>query len=330
MDALFPIEIIGTASYVPDKVLDNQHFAEYLETDDEWIVSRTGIRERRQAAPDQATSDLGLMAAKGAIKDAGLQSEEIDLIICATATGDHQFPATATMIQDGLTSKPIPAFDVGAACAGFLYATSIAVGQIASGAFKNVLVVGAETLTRFSDREDRTTCVLFGDAAGAAVFTRSKVPTRGVLHMELGCDGSRKDLIWVPAGGSRMPASANSVAERLHFLRMRGREVYKFAVVKMQELIDRGLTHAGLSADDVKLLIPHQSNLRIIELVRQKMGLPADKVSINIDRFGNTSSASIPMALDEARRSGRVKEGDVVMLIALGAGLSWATIMLRL
>jgi 3-oxoacyl-[acyl-carrier-protein] synthase-3 len=330
MSKPIPLELRGTGSYVPDEVIRNEHFAGYLETNDDWIVTRTGIKERRRAAAHETTSTMGALAARKALDNAGLTVKDVDAIVCATATGDCQFPATAAFIQHALGTREVPAFDVGAACAGFLYGTMVAAGFIASGAYRNVLVVGAETLTRFADPEDRRTIVLFGDAAGAAVFGPSSDPQRGILHYEMGCDGSKTELIWVPAGGARLGTSAATVAERLQFMRMRGREVYKFAVVKMLELIERALDATGLTPDDLKLVVPHQSNLRIIDSVREKMGLPHEKLAVNIDRFGNTSAASVIMALDEHRRNGTLRPGDCVLMIAIGAGLTWGTIVARL
>ncbi len=330
MTQRFPIRFLGTGSYLPKEIRTNQYFADYLDTSDEWIVTRTGIRERRVAAADEATSTMGIHAAQRALEDAELGIDDIDVIICATATGDHQFPATATFIPAGLGGRGIPAFDIGAACAGFLHATSIAAAMITSGLYKTALVVGAETLTRFTDAQDRGTAILLGDAAGAAVIARSDNPDQGILYCELGCDGSRADHIIVPAGGSRLPASQTTVAERLHFMKMRGREVFKFAVNKLQELTDRSLKETGLSPDDLKLVIQHQSNLRIIESAREKLGLPREKVVVNIDRYGNTSAASVIMGFDEARREGTLQEGDYVLLLALGGGLTWAVMVVRL
>ena len=330
MTQRFPIRLLGTGSYLPEEIRTNQHFVDYLDTSDEWIVTRTGIRERRVAAEDEATSTMGIHAGRRALEDAGLGIEDIDVIICATATGDHQFPATATFIQAGLGGEGIPSFDVAAACAGFLHATSIAATMITAGLYETALVLGAEALTRFTDPQDRGTAILLGDAAGAAVIARSDNPEQGILYCELGCDGNRADHIIVPAGGSRLPASATTVAERLHFMKMRGREVYKFAVNKLQELTDRSLEKTGLSPDDLKLVIQHQSNLRIIESAREKLGLPREKVVVNIDRYGNTSAASVIMGLDEARRDGTLQEGDYILLLALGGGLTWAVMVVRL
>ncbi|MEK6676343.1 MAG: beta-ketoacyl-ACP synthase III [Planctomycetota bacterium] len=327
-----PIEIRGMGVYVPEEVVRNSHFAAYLDTSDDWIVPRTGIRERRKAAPNECTSTMAAEASRKALADAGMTIDDIDLIVCATATGDCPFPATATFIQAALGGhkREIPAFDVGGACAGFLYGLATAGAMITAGLFRRALVIGAETLTRYADPEDRRTIVLFGDAAGATVIQRCNDPDRGVLYCELGCDGTHTDLIIVPAGGSRRFTSESTMAERLQFMRMKGREVYKFAVTKMVELIERALDKLKLTPEDIKLVVPHQSNLRIIESVQEKIGFPREKVAVNIERFGNTSAASIPMALEEHRRNGTVKEGDLVLLIAMGAGFAWGTIVIRL
>lgn len=327
---ILPIRFVGSGSYVPEEVITNQHFADYLDTSNEWIVTRSGIRERRRAAPDQFTSTLSTLAARKALDDAGLKATDLDLIICATATGDCPFPATAAFIQAQLEAPQAGAFDISAACAGYLHAMNIAAGFIGAGMYERILVIGAETLSRFLNPQDRGTVVLFGDAAGAAIVTRANRPDQGVLYYEMGCDGTRTDHICVPAGGSRMPASTTTAAENLHTMHMRGREVYKFAVTKMEELIDRALDKTGITPADLKLLIPHQSNLRIIELVRKRMELPEKKVAINIDRFGNTSAASVAMSLDEARRDGTLEEGDLILMIAVGAGLTWSTMVIRL
>ena len=325
-----PIRFSGTGAYLPKHVLTNQHFIDHLDTSDEWIVSRTGIRERRRAAKDETTSTLALHAARRALKDADMSAEEIDLIVVATATGDCPFPSTAAFVQDALGARQVPSFDVSAACSGFLHATSVAASMLVAGPYEHAMVIGAETLTRFVDPEDRTSAVLMGDGAGAAVLSKTLNPQQSILHAALGCDGSRAKHIWVPAGGSLLPASANTVAERLHYMKMRGRYVYKISIVKMQQIIDEALKATNLTANDLKLVIPHQSNLRIIESVRQRMGLPEDKIAVNIVRYGNTSAASIPVALDEARHDGTLTEGDHVLMVAIGAGLTWATMVVRL
>ncbi len=330
MQQRLPVRVCGTGSYLPEEVVSNDHFASYLDTSDEWIRSRTGIRARRRAAPDECTSTMASKAALAAIEDAGLAVSDIDGIICATATGDYPFPSTASLIQAAIGARTVPAFDVSAACAGFLIGSITGASLLTSGLYRHLLIVGAETLTRFSDPQDRGTAILFGDGAGAAVLGRSENAEQEILYCEMGCDGTRADHIWVPAGGSRLPASEKTVAERMHFMRMRGREVFKFAVMKLQEQIDRALEVTGLTPDDLAMVIPHQSNLRIIESARQRLGLPKEKVAVNIDRYGNTSAASVAISLDEARRSGKLKQGDLVLMIAIGAGLTWGTIILRL
>ena len=330
MTGRMPIRICGTGRYLPDEVLSNEHFAGYLDTSDEWIVARTGIRQRHRAASTQATSDLAANAARSAIENAGLAPDAIDLIIVATATGDSPFPATAAFVQSHLGLTGVPAFDVSAACAGFLYASNAAAGMISSGMYEHVLVIGAETLTRATNPEDRSTVVLFGDAAGAAIYGPAERDDQGILYCDMGCDATKTDHIWIPAGGSRLPNTPSTLAEGLQFMHMRGREVYKFAVIKLQELIDNALQATDLTPADLKLLIPHQSNLRIIESAREKLGLPRNKVAVNIDRYGNTSAASVIMSLDEARRSGQVTEGDVILMVAIGAGLTWSTMVVRL
>lgn len=333
MDAIttrLPVRFVGTGAYVPTEVVGNDHFVKYLDTSDEWIVTRTGIRERRKAAANEFTSSLAVRAACEALSNAGLQASDLGVILCATATGDYQFPSTASVVQGELGAGNVPAMDIGGACAGFLYGTSAAAGMLSAGMYRYAMVIGAETLTRFTDYEDRATAVLFGDGAGAAILERSPNNEQAILYSEIGCDGSKSDHIWVVAGGSRMPASPTTTAERLHFLRMKGREVYKFAVVKMQELIDRALAATGLTPEDIKLVIPHQSNLRIIESVQERMKLPREKIVVHIDRYGNTSAASVIMGLDEARRSGKVKQGDHVLMVALGAGLVWGVMIARM
>ncbi|MHC5111390.1 MAG: beta-ketoacyl-ACP synthase III [Planctomycetota bacterium] len=330
MNIQIPIAISGTGAFVPEEVITNQYYVERLETTDEWITTRTGIRERRRVAEGDATSDLAIRASLSALENAGLKASDLDAIICATATGDHTFPATATFVQAGLDVENTPAFDIAAACAGFLYGCAAAAAFIGSTMYKRVLVVGAESLTRYADPEDRTTVVIFGDGAGAAILEHTDEDGQGILYSKLGCDGKKANLILVPAGGARLPSSAVTVAERLQYLHMRGREVYKFAVLKMQELIDDALKSTGLTPDDLAMVIPHQSNLRIIESVREKMGLSREKIAINIDRYGNTSAASIPMALDEAIRCGRLKQGDLILTVGIGAGLTWSAMIIRL
>jgi len=312
--------------------MTNDDFAKYLDTSDEWIVSRTGIRERRIVADGESTAMLGTAASKAALEEAGLSPNDVDLLICATITAEVPFPATACFIQRDLNMLDVAAFDMSAACSGFVYALVIAAKFLQAGPYETALIVGAECMSRFSDFQDRSTCVLFGDGAGAAVLRRSGQGRNGpgLLHWRLHADGTGAELLYVPAGGARLPASEETVAERLHYLRMRGREIYKFAVTRMQEIIAQTLEEACVRPEEVDLVIPHQSNLRIIDSARRKMGWPEDKVLINIDRYGNTSAASIGIALDEARKQGRIGSGSLVLLVAFGAGLTWASALWRL
>jgi 3-oxoacyl-[acyl-carrier-protein] synthase-3 len=325
-----PVEILGTGASVPDTVVTNDDLAKRVETNNEWIVKRTGIRERRIAAPEVATLDLALAASRAALAEAQLAPEDIDLIQVASVTPDHILPAMACELQAALGCRTVPAFDLLAACSGFVFGLVNAAQYVTHGLVRNALVVGAETLSRITDAEDRGTCVLFGDGAGAAVIRRSSDPQRALLSGELGADGTKAKYIWVPAGGSREPASQRTINERLHFMKMEGREVYKFAVTKLQDMIRRAVDDAGVALSDVKLFIPHQSNARIIESAADKLEIPPERMFMNIDRFGNTSAASIPMALHEARQSGRATRGDLVMLLGVGAGLTWGSILLRL
>lgn len=322
--------IRGTGSAWPDRVMTNADFEKTLETSDEWIRTRTGIRERRICAPGENTLTLARTASERALADAGLTPADLDLIVLATCTPAVPIPSTACLLQHELGCGPIAAFDVAAACSGFIYAMVTAGNYLASGQYRNILVVGAEAMSSVTDFEDRTTCILLGDGAGAAVIGPAENDTSGIYDICLGADGSGAQLIWVPAGGSREPASQKTMNERLHFLKMKGREVYRFAVTKMQEVIADAVARAGLKPSDLALVIPHQSNQRIIESAAEKLGLPLDKVVINIDRFGNTSAASVPLALDEARRSGRLKDGDWVILAGFGAGLTWGSLLIRL
>jgi 3-oxoacyl-[acyl-carrier-protein] synthase-3 len=330
MKVSWPVEIVGTGAYLPARVITNAELAQRVDTSNEWIVQRTGIRERRQIAPGEATLALATHASRAALADAHVTPAEIDLIIVATATPEQPLPATACLLQAALGCRWVPAYDLAAACSGFVYAFTQAAQSLINDLAQTVLVVGAECLTTVTDPLDRQTCILFGDAAGAAVLRRCADPQRGVMALCLGADGGRGKLIYIPAGGSREPASLRSVNERLHFMRMQGREVYKFAVTQMQAIIEQTCADAGVSVDEVALLIPHQSNLRIIESACERAGVPMEKVAVNIDRFGNTSSASVAVALDEARRTERIKRGDLVLLVAFGAGLTWGSTLLRL
>ncbi|KJS15641.1 MAG: 3-oxoacyl-ACP synthase [Peptococcaceae bacterium BRH_c4b] len=320
--------ILGIGVYVPEKVLTNDDLEKMVDTNDEWIRSRSGIRERHIAAPEEATSDLALQAARNALADAGLKPDDIDLIIVATNTPDTLFPATACLVQDKLGARKAGAFDLLAGCTGFIYALSVGTQFISAGACKHVLVVGAETLSRITNWEDRNTCVLFGDGAGAVVLGPAPAG-RGILSSMLGSDGSGGPLLDLPAGGSRLPATSETVDKKLHFLHMNGREVFKFAVKAIEDGTLEALAAAGLKKEDVNFLIPHQANIRIIEAATKRLGISLDNVQINVDRYGNTSTASVPLALYEAVREGRIKDGDNIVLVAFGAGLTWAAAVMR-
>jgi 3-oxoacyl-[acyl-carrier-protein] synthase-3 len=321
--------ILGVGSFAPPQVVTNEDLAARLETSDEWIWSRTGIRSRRIAAPDVATSDLAIAAAHAALADAGLAPTDIDLIIVATGTPDFpgSFPSTAAIVQNTLGAKRAGAFDLGAVCAGFSYALHVGAQMVQSGANERVLVIGAETFSRLLNWEDRSTAVLFGDGAGAAIL--GPIAEGGYLGGILGADGSGGPLLNVAAGGSRQPLTHERLDARANTVYQNGREVYKFAVRIMGEAAAQAVESVGLKTSDVDLFIPHQANIRIIEKAAERMGLPMEKVFVNLDRYGNTSAASIPLALDEAVKSGRVHLGDLVVLVGFGAGLTWGANVLR-
>ncbi|MBA4544033.1 MULTISPECIES: beta-ketoacyl-ACP synthase III [Thermoactinomyces] len=322
------VGILGTGAYVPEKVLTNADLEKMVDTSDEWIVSRTGIRERRIAAPEEASSDLAVKAAEKALEAAGISAADIDLIIVATVTPDMAFPATACLVQDRLKAEKAATFDLSAACTGFMYGVATASQFIATGVYKYALVIGVECLSRITDWTDRNTCVLFGDGAGAAVLGPVE-EGYGFLSFELGGDGSGGELLKLEAGGSRQPASVETVQQKLHTISMAGREVFKFAVRVLGNATDEALVKAGLSKEDIDLLVPHQANIRIIDSAIKRFGLTEDKVVINLDRYGNMSSASIPVALDEAVKEGRVKKGDTLVLCGFGGGLTWGATVLK-
>jgi 3-oxoacyl-[acyl-carrier-protein] synthase-3 len=316
--------IAGTGSFAPPRVLTNQELSRLVDTSDEWIVERTGIRQRCIADPATNPSDLGAEAARRALAAAGVAPADVDLIVTATSLPDRLLPTTACYIQAKVGCTNAGAVDVLAACTGFLYAFSIGWRHVSSGDYKNVLVIGAETLSRLTNFEDRATCVIFGDAAGAALLQPSDGPS-DVLYSKLGANGHQGDLIIVPGGGAIDPPSEAMLREKRHMIRMKGRETYKFAVSTMADLTRDALQHCGWSMDELALLVPHQVNLRIIESASERMGLPMDRICVNIDRYGNTSAASVPVALDEAARTGRLKRGDKVILVAFGGGLTWGS-----
>ncbi len=321
-------KIVSTGSFLPSKVLTNEDLSCIVDTSNEWIMDRTGISERRIADPDKAVSDLAYEASKRALKDAGMKASELSLIIVATITGDMPLPATACLLQKRLSAKNACAFDVNAACSGFIYALSIADAFIKSGMHKNILVVGAETLSRFTDWQDRSTCVIFGDGAGAAVLTPHSGKS-GILSTHIFSDGDLWDLIQIPAGGSRTPASEETVKGRLHYIKMRGNETFKVAVKTLGNLVEDTLKFNNLQPSQLDLLIPHQANNRIIQAVASRLGISMDKVMVNINKYGNTSAASIPIALDEAVRTGRISKGSHILLEAFGGGLTWASALIR-
>jgi len=320
--------ILGTGVYLPEQVLTNTDLERMVDTNDEWIVTRTGIRERRIAAPGIATSDMCLWAAEKALQKAGVAAADLDLIIIATVTPDHAFPATACLVQDRLGASKAAAFDLEAGCSGFMYGLNIANQFIANGTYQYVLIVGAETFHPIVNWEDRTTCILFGDGAGAAVVGPVEQGS-GILAGAMGSDGSGGQWLVQPAGGSRQPASLDSVEQKLHSIHMQGREVFKFAVKAMAEAALKVLEQAGVSPQEVDLLVPHQANIRIIEAAAKRLEIPLNKVAINLDSYGNMSSASIPVALHEALEQGRVKKGDLVLLVAFGAGMTYGASLLR-
>ncbi|MFV9509902.1 beta-ketoacyl-ACP synthase III [Tepidibacillus sp. LV47] len=324
----YSVGIIGTGAYVPEKVLTNFDLEKMVETSDEWISTRTGIKERRIAAKEQASSDLAYEAAKKALESANLSAEDLDLIIVATVTPDSAFPSTANILQDRLGASRAAAFDLAAACSGFLYALATGAQFIQNGTYQHVLVIGVEVLSKITDWKDRNTCVLFGDGAGAAVLGRVE-EGYGFLSFELGSDGSGGNLLKLPAGGSRMPASCETVEQGLHFIQMSGSEVFKFAVKTMEQASLNVIEKAGMTKEEVDFLVPHQANLRIINFARERLGLDESKVVVNLDRYGNMSSASIPVALDEAIREQRIKKGDHVLLVGFGAGLTWGAALLK-
>ncbi len=320
------VGFLGTGSFLPDRVVTNHDMEKMVETSDEWIVSRTGIRERRFAAPGQTTADLSEQAALKALEAAGLGPEDIDLIIVATVTPDMPFPATACLLQDRIGATKAAAFDLEAACSGFLYGVTVGSQMIATGLYEHVLVVGAETLSTAIDFNDRNTCVLFGDGAGAAVL--GPVEEGGILATELGSDGAGGKFLYLPAGGSKYPASHETVDNRDHYIKMQGKEVFKFAVRTMSSASARVIEKAGFDLEDIDYLVPHQANERIIASAAKRLKLDLSQVKRNLDRYGNMSAASIPVALDEAIREGQLKRGDNVVLVGFGGGLTWGAMVM--
>lgn len=322
--------ITGIGAAVPDKVMTNADFEKFLDTSDEWISQRTGIRERRIASDSDTTGTLATQAAQKALADANMSAKDLDLIVCATVSPEMPFPATACFVQNSIGATGVPAFDVSAACSGFIYGLTIAGQFIETGMYKRIMVIGADVLSKFADFDDRGSCILFGDGAGAVILEPTADPDKGMIYNVMHTDGSGWDYIHVPAGGTRTPTSRQTLDNREHYVKMRGHDVYKFAVEKMQWLLGDCMEKCNLTVDDVDMVIPHQVNIRILKSATKKFNFPMDKVFVNIDHYGNTSGASIPLALEEARSAGKISEGSTIMMIAFGAGLTWAGTVVKL
>ena len=320
--------ITGTGSYVPGKIITNHDLEKLVDTSDDWITERTGIKERRIVEKGQTTSDLAYEASRKALKAAGLGANELDLILIATTTPDMLMPNLGCVVQDKLGAKKAAAFDVYAACSGFLYGLSVADAFIKSGMYKNILLVGAEVLSRFTDWEDRATCILFGDGAGAVVIQRH-AGKHGVLSTHLHSDGSLGDLLYLPAGGALHPATHETIHKRMHYIKMKGNETFKAAVLALENVVQETLAYNKVKPEKIDFLIPHQANLRIIQAMAQRLKMPMEKVVVTLPKYGNTSAASIPMALDEAVRDGRIKENHLLLFEAFGGGLTWASALVR-
>lgn len=322
--------ITGCGIYLPERVMTNHDLEQLVDTNDEWITARTGIRERRIARPDQAASDLALPAAQQALAEAGIEPTDLDLIICASMTPDMMFPSTGCWLQGKLGAVPTPSFDLLAACSGFAYSLAMARGMVCSGLAKNVLLVGTEVMSKFTDFTDRTSCILFGDGAGAAVVSACEAGAHGeILYTTLGADGVEPESMILPAGGSAQPPTHETVDQRLHFVKLQGRKVYNLAVRKIVEVITECMEACDLEPEDIGLVIPHQMNRRIMEGAVQRLHIEMDHLFVNIDRYGNTGAATVPIAMHEAHEEGRLKRGDIVVYVTFGAGVSWAGGVLR-
>jgi len=321
--------ILGVGAYTPERILTNRELERIVDTSDEWVRERTGIHERRIAADGESTSDMALRAAERALEMAGLGPQALDLIVVGTVTPDMPFPSTAAFLQHKLGAGTIPSFDIGAACAGFIYGLSIADRFIGAGAHRNVLVVGVELLSRVLDWQDRGTCVLFGDGAGAAVVGVAEGDGRGVLSTSLHTDGALTGLLCIPGGGSREPLTVQRLADQRNKVHMMGQEIFRVAVKNLAMSSEAAMAEAGVKASDIDWVVPHQANIRILKQIGERLAIPIERFVLNIDRYGNTSSASVPIALDEAWRDGRIKAGQTVLVFALGSGVSWASAILR-
>ena len=322
------VSIIGTGSYVPEKILTNEELSRTVDTSDEWITTRTGIKQRRIAAKDEHTSDMAAKAALQAIEQAKISLAEIDLILVATATPDMLFPATACFVQKKIGATNAACLDISAACAGFLFGVEIAQQFITSHTYDTVLVIGADKLTAITNWSDRNTCILFGDGAGAAIL-RHRGGSHGVISTHIGSDGQYTDILFMPGGGSRCPITRENVDLNLQTIHMTGKEVYKHAVTAMLSAARKALEQAGLMIEDIACVIPHQANMRIIEAIADRLGIPLEKFYVNLDRYGNTSAAAVAIALDEANRSGRIKPGDYILMVVFGGGLTWASTVIE-
>ena len=323
----YRVAMTGLGAYAPERVLTNEDLARMVDTSDDWIVERTGIRERRIAAPEEALSDLCLPACREALERAGADAQSVDLLIVATVTPDMAFPSTGAILANQLGTPEAAAYDLSAGCTGFMYALAQAYGMLAAGLAHRALVVGGDVLSRILDWEDRRTCVVFGDGAGAAVLER--VPHGGFVGFELGADGSGGPDLYLPAGGSRTPTSSETVAGGQHFVQMNGPEVFRFATRVLVSSAENILRECGRTVDDVDVYVPHQANMRIIEYATRKLGMEPEKVIVNVDRFGNTSSGSIPLALADAQAEGRLQEGNLVLMTGMGAGLTWGSALVE-
>jgi 3-oxoacyl-[acyl-carrier-protein] synthase-3 len=322
------VSITGIGSYVPAKVLTNHDLEKMVDTSDEWITTRTGVKERRIAAKDEFTSDLGAKAAQRAMKSAGITADEIELIVVATSTPDMPFPSTGCLIQQKIGARRAAAFDLEAACAGFIYGLEIGQQFIMSRTYDTVLVIGAEKISTITNWKDRNTCVLFGDGAGAVIL-QNRPQSHGLLTAVMGADGTKSDLLMLPAGGSRCPASAESVSAGKHYLQMDGRETFKHAVHAMQTAAEEALRRCEIDISQIKCVIPHQANRRIIDAVGERLGAQPEQMFVNVDKYGNTSAASVVIALDEAVSSGRIQRGDLILIVVFGAGLTWGAAVIE-
>ncbi|MGL4391903.1 MAG: beta-ketoacyl-ACP synthase III [Fusobacteriaceae bacterium] len=321
------VGIVGFGSYTPEKIMTNADFEKIVDTTDEWIRTRTGIEERRYAAPEQATSDLCVEAAKKALESAKLSANDLDLIIVATCTPDHLFPSTSCLVQKKLGASSAAAFDLNAACTGFVYALNVANGLVKANIYKKILVIGGETLSRIANMKDRSTCVLFGDGAAAAVVQEVEKGT-GILSAYLGADGDLNETLWIGIG-TKQPMTPELLEAGHQFLHMKGQEVFKFAVTVLPKATEEALTQAGLKTSDIDLVIPHQANSRIVEAAAKKLGIPLEKFFMNLNKYGNTSSASIGIALDEQLRAGKIKKGDIIVLTGFGGGLTYGSMVIK-